>query len=496
MIDRPEDRARPRRRRARLCGWLVLGCASWAGAQEPEAAAPSLETLEARAAENPEDAGSLRALVRAYLAAGRSGDALAGATRLLGLGGDAPEDRLLLARASLAEADRLIGEGERGAYVRALLADVEQSARLAGADAALAVEARVLLAHAQYRQGAAGAARETLGDVLAEAPDQADALALRGYLTLVGERPEDAVEDLQRAARLAPERVDVRVHWAMALARRSAAAAADVFVALVQEGRADERLAGDVYRTLAVDPAAAERVLRAVQAARPDDAEACFWLGRALADGGRHAEAIAAYDRSLALLPDDATVLAFRGAARGRANDFSGLVDDLLLVVRADVPERAWAVHRLQSDSAWFAQQGDWQTVARIGQVLIETDPDDPDVHGNLGLALMRLDRLDEADAVFRAAAELFPESIRLSNDHGLLLEGAGRYQEAEERFTRAADLGSLDGAENLAVLCLRQGDVAAARQRFEAVLGQDPARVRSVAGYARILLADTFDSR
>ncbi|MBI4879284.1 MAG: tetratricopeptide repeat protein [Planctomycetes bacterium] len=496
MSDQHDERVRRWAGRARLCGWVLLCCAPWVLAQEPVQDAPPLEELEARAAERPEDAANLRALAPAYLAAGRTADALAAATRLIGLTDELPGDRLLLARASLAEADRLVTEGERGGYVRSLLADVEQSARLACADAALSLEARVFLAHAQFRQGAAEAARATLGEVLAEEPEEVDALALRGYLTLFGERPEEAVADLERAAHLAPERVDVRVHWAMALAHRSAAEAAAVFVSLAEEGRADERLAGDAYRTLAADPAQAERSLRAVCTVRPEDAEACFWLGRALADGGRHAEAIAAYDRSLALLPDDATVLAFRGDARGRANDFSGLVDDLLLVVRADVPERVWAVRRLQAASAWFAQQGNWETVARIGQVLIETDPDDPDVHGNLGLALMRLDRVDEADALFRAAVESFPDSVRLINDHGLLLEGVGRYQEAEERFARAADLGSLDGLENLAVLRLRLGDVASARERFQAVLGRDPARVRSVAGYARTLLSDALDSR
>jgi 4-amino-4-deoxy-L-arabinose transferase-like glycosyltransferase len=79
---------------------------------------------------------------------------------------------------------------------------------------------------------------------------------------------------------------------------------------------------------------------------------------------------------------------------------------------------------------------------------------DDPEVLGNLGLALMRRKQVDEATASFRRAAELRPQDPRAWMRLASALDQAGRVDEATPCIVRALELdakATLESATQLA---------------------------------------------
>ncbi len=104
-------------------------------------------------------------------------------------------------------------------------------------------------------------------------------------------------------------------------------------------------------------------------------------------------------------------------------------------------------------------------------------NPDDPDVHGLLGIALLRESREDEA-------REHFLEAIRLEANHpdahaqlGLLALFDGDFPEAEEHFALLALIqpDDTDHHTNLGVALAEQGRLEEARSAFTQALKADP---------------------
>ena len=208
----------------RLVLLLSVACGTTADGVTQDAV-PSLGDLKERVDQEPRNAAAVRALARLHLERGETDQALALATRLLDLSQDEPADRLLLARASLAESQRVAGQALGRGYVQSLLMDAEQSARLAARSEALRDEAELFLAHVLLRRDERSEALTLLSQLLERAPDLVDALALRGYLRLTGDTPVEALTDLERVLELAPDRDDVRKHRVLALSHRSLAEA-------------------------------------------------------------------------------------------------------------------------------------------------------------------------------------------------------------------------------------------------------------------------------
>jgi tetratricopeptide (TPR) repeat protein len=163
----------------------------------------------------------------------------------------------------------------------------------------------------------------------------------------------------------------------------------DLGVALHQRGREDEALAM-FERSIARDPRfyraylnkgellrdrgrtdAALVVIREALAIQPDSAVAYQYLGAALMDAGRLPDAIAAVRHSLALDPGQVGAESLLG----------------LLLLRESRPEQA--IPHLEA--------------------YVKRRRDDPRGYNNLGAALMRAGRVEEARAAFREALRLDP---------------------------------------------------------------------------------------
>ncbi len=78
-------------------------------------------------------------------------------------------------------------------------------------------------------------------------------------------------------------------------------------------------------------------------------------------------------------------------------------------------------------------------------RTLLETslriEPNNPEAHNNLGVALQRLGRLDEAAQEHREALRLFPNYAEALNNLGIVAEQQGRLEEAVAHYTAAITL-------------------------------------------------------
>ena len=155
-------------------------------------------------------------------------------------------------------------------------------------------------------------------------------------------------------------------------------------------------------------PEEVERLRRLLAAAAPLSpgalsAEGHLLRGNALYESGRYEEALAAYDRALALRPDDPTAHMNRGVA----------LEDL------GRHEEALAAH----DRA------------------LALRPDYPNAHMNRGAALGELGRYEEALAASDRALALEPELPEAHNNRGIALRNLGRHEEALTACDRALAL-------------------------------------------------------
>ncbi|HEV8113004.1 MAG TPA: tetratricopeptide repeat protein [Planctomycetota bacterium] len=87
----------------------------------------------------------------------------------------------------------------------------------------------------------------------------------------------------------------------------------------------------------------------------------------------------------------------------------------------------------------------------------LRVQPDAPEVLGNLGLALMRLQRVDEAIAAFRHAADLRPTDWRAWMRLAAALDQTGRVDDATPCIVRALELDAQNTLDS-ALLLVRQG--------------------------------------
>lgn len=121
--------------------------------------------------------------------------------------------------------------------------------------------------------------------------------------------------------------------------------------------------------------------------------------------------------------------------------------------------------------------EGDLAAFADTCRQLIELDPDNPQPRVRLGIALIRMRRIEEADAVFQEAAERHPHDASVHFNYGVALSQMSRWQEAADSFRRAI-AHKPDDNESLYALgiCLEQmGDIEDAIAAYEEAVAARP---------------------
>jgi predicted Zn-dependent protease with MMP-like domain/Flp pilus assembly protein TadD len=224
---------------------------------------------------------------------------------------------------------------------------------------------------------------------------------------------------------------------------RTDATNADPALEELLEEAADRLERGDATGALR---AASDAVARA-----PRSVPALHYRAAALAELGSLDEAAEAYERALALGPDDLDVL--YGAAELYADraqvddrDVDWLGRGLDLALRGQRLARSQDDAELAGDFALLAGIALGQ-LGRTDEALLRLDeallalPDSPEVMRERGSALFELLRLEEAGRQLHAAERLAPKDGWIQHALGLVAERSGDPKEAERRFARARKL-------------------------------------------------------
>jgi tetratricopeptide (TPR) repeat protein len=113
---------------------------------------------------------------------------------------------------------------------------------------------------------------------------------------------------------------------------------------------------------------------------------------------------------------------------------------------------------------------GNNEGARELYQMALGIDPDDEDIHFNLGIALARLGRTDQAIASYQEALRLFPDYPEVHNNLGNLLAGQGKIAAAIGHFNAALKAAPENASahNNLGSVLARQGELQKAMEHFE----------------------------
>jgi len=202
---------------------------------------------------------------------------------------------------------------------------------------------------------------------------------------------------------------------------------------------------------------------------------------------GRYGEAEAAYLDLLAERPDDAGALHLLGVLRhqqGRSGEGRALI------VRAIALDGANAVYHNNLASILLAEASFAEAEASA-RAALALAADYPDALVNLGTALVRQGRLDEAGERYRAALRLRADAQSWFL-FGALLVQQGRAEQAIEVFRQALSLqpDHLDALIHLGNALKGRGDAEAAAACYRRALELDPAAPAALNNLGNLLQA------
>ena len=187
----------------------------------------------------------------------------------------------------------------------------------------------------------------------------------------------------------------------------------------------------------------------------------CYNLGNFEKDAGRPWAAAARYRQALQLNPANASAHNNLGLALQTEAGLEDAVLELLgLGFWREPSWRAWSE----------AAAGEYLQAVRL-------DPASANARNNLGVALTRQGKLDEAIAQFTQALRLAPDNASGHNNLGALLARRGRYAEAIQEYAAAARLapGSPAVLDNLGDALAHEGRTNEATAQYRQALRLNP---------------------
>lgn len=136
--------------------------------------------------------------------------------------------------------------------------------------------------------------------------------------------------------------------------------------------------------------------------------------------------------------------------------------------------------------------QGYYAQAAQQYQQAVRIEPEDEDLHYNLGIALAKLGKREEAKQHYAEALRIFPDYGDAHNNLGNLLMNENKLDEAIEHF-QAAIKNMPENASfhnNLGTAFGRQGRVAEASGEFAEAINRNPNYVEARVNLANACLA------
>lgn len=156
-------------------------------------------------------------------------------------------------------------------------------------------------------------------------------------------------------------------------------------------------------------------------------------LGTALADVGRFAEARAAFDRSLAIRPDDAATLYNLGNALSTEGRFDAAADAYRRAIALN-PSFGSAYENLGNAES---MRGDQQAALAALRQALALDPDSPILLMNVANTLFRAGAMSEARTTYERALAAAPTSQDILTNYGTFLYSQNDFAAAARAFER-----------------------------------------------------------
>ncbi len=266
---------------------------------------------------------------------------------------------------------------------------------------------------------------------------------------------------------------------------------------------------------------AALELLREVAGRMPDSPAVQQRLGQWLLDTGDADGARAAFERALALRPEQPGFLtglayvelarehwrealalarrALKGAPRYRPARFAegqalqglGRSEDAKAPLAAGVDAKVlWYPDELSHDFEAYRigtvalssqassslQEGDFARALELYDTLVRRKPEDPDLLRSLGGCLTEVGQLERAQEVLDKALALAPQSYAVHLERSNLLMRQNRIADARLEAERAVELGGSLGRTHhqLGAVLLQQQDFEGARRELEAAVALD----------------------
>lgn len=257
----------------------------------------------------------------------------------------------------------------------------------------------------------------------------------------------------------------------------AASEAAGIEKALTRASQLLDR--GDIQQSI--------ELLEAILKRKPDNAEALFYLGRALSAAGQQVQALAAVKQSAALAPNNIGVrrqLAILYEILDRPDDALAQYRRVISLAPpgssvARDAERSINLIIIRSQ----AQQGNFAGALALAEAAREAYADDPRGLAQLGEVYFGMNRFDDAEKIYKQAIALAPGKALLHYQLGQIHERQKRFAQAKEQYKRAMDLEPKSNharSANIRLMLLRaeelvaRNDRAAALKAYQDVLALD----------------------
>ena len=270
-------------------------------------------------------------------------------------------------------------------------------------------------------------------------PKSPDEFVRRAQVAFVSGQLASAKSLLERALELVPARADLlreRARIERVLGEAGAEASCRAALELAPRDVAAWNLLGEILNVS--DPDAAEAAWRSALAIDAQDPEALFHLGNRLRERGEHAQAISHYERALMRAPGHAGVLNNLGLAL----DASGKperAERCYTQVLAAQPQHADVLANLGDHLK--SQQRYREAVLAYEKALTLRRDFPARFWSARGVALGELSALADAEASFREAARLEPDTLSTQVDLASVCIAREKFDEAEAPLARALEL-------------------------------------------------------
>jgi len=302
------------------------------------------------------------------------------------------------------------------------------------------VEQTLGLAVKHHQAGRLTEAEAMYRRVLAEEPENANALHLLGVLAHQSGNNARALELIQQAVAINPTAAEFLINMASVLTALSRPEEAMLAAKKAVELNSESAVAQFALGKMLVAAGQVEEGIgcfRRALAIRRNFPEGHFQLGCLLAEQGKFDHAVAAFGEAVRLKPDYTDAWSSLGTAwkdLGKLDDAAGAYREAL---------------RLNPDSAEdhnnlgnvLNGQGKTEEAIFEYREAIRLRPDVALVHYNLGIALGQQSKPDDAIAAYREALRINPDYAEAYNNLGLALLQRNELAEATKSFSNAIRL-------------------------------------------------------